>query len=368
MRTIAPLRQRASGIRMGISGHYCKGNPPVETLLGILFIGVMLYLANYQDATGTPIPVVTPMMNSLVMLMGFLTLTMLLQVVAPQGSVPQISLVTGVFLVVIAGGAIAVSAGVVNSPAARLKLAALFERRKPKIDGSARPYNPDSTIHTAAVLLAMFALVYYAFIFVVAGGLEGIAEALTQSPPHIGAMLTDFAVNTAIALLGVGLFLRRNVQQTLIRLKLRFSLRDIQVGLVAGAALFVALFLIEQVIYVAAPPEMLSLWNAPAKALFDAFKDALLINGLIMALVYGISEEILYRGALQPVFGFGITAVFFTLIHLQYLFTPYMLLIFVVALTLGYLRQRYSTTAAMTAHLIYNLLPFLLAGFLPGVF
>jgi membrane protease YdiL (CAAX protease family) len=67
-----------------------------------------------------------------------------------------------------------------------------------------------------------------------------------------------------------------------------------------------------------------------------------------------LGEEVFFRGALQPVFGLGLTSVFFALLHTQYTLTPASAGIFLVSLGMGWLRQRYSTTAAIFAHFAYN--------------
>ena len=86
-----------------------------------------------------------------------------------------------------------------------------------------------------------------------------------------------------------------------------------------------------------------------------------------LAVSAAVSEEILFRGALQPVFGLPLTAVFFTLFHNQYTLTPAALIIFVVGLALGYLRQRYNTSVAIVTHFVYNFLPFAMLFLLPQV-
>ena len=82
---------------------------------------------------------------------------------------------------------------------------------------------------------------------------------------------------------------------------------------------------------------------------------------LLVSLTSAIGEEIFFRGALQPVFGIPLTSVFFALFHIQYTLTPASVLIFVVALGLGWLRSRYSTSASIIAHFVYNFVPLTLA-------
>jgi membrane protease YdiL (CAAX protease family) len=73
-----------------------------------------------------------------------------------------------------------------------------------------------------------------------------------------------------------------------------------------------------------------------------------------------IGEEIFMRGALQPVFGIGLTSAFFALLHSQYLLTPTFAFIFFVGVVFGIVRRNVGTTSAVIAHFIYNVAPFLL--------
>ena len=75
-----------------------------------------------------------------------------------------------------------------------------------------------------------------------------------------------------------------------------------------------------------------------------------------LALLPGICEELLFRGALQPRFGLLPTAVLFTSIHSQYGISLDLVGIFVIGLSLGLIRKWTNTTTSMTAHVSYNLL------------
>ena len=74
-----------------------------------------------------------------------------------------------------------------------------------------------------------------------------------------------------------------------------------------------------------------------------------------------MGEEIALRGSLQPIFGFWWTAILFSLVNIQYSLTPATLIIFGVALGLGWIRRRYNLYAAITAHFLYNFVQLLLA-------
>jgi membrane protease YdiL (CAAX protease family) len=77
---------------------------------------------------------------------------------------------------------------------------------------------------------------------------------------------------------------------------------------------------------------------------------------LALAIGAGIGEEILFRGALQPVLGIWFTSLLFAVVHVQYgLLNPATLVLFLLALILGYIKQRHNTTVAILVHFGYNL-------------
>ena len=162
------------------------------------------------------------------------------------------------------------------------------------------------------------------------------------------------------ALGGVGFFMRRNLAETAERLGLRVpTLIDAVVGTIVGVVLFFAVDLGSQPWQNSVSSATFEQQTSAANALFLAFASTPIL-GVALSASSSIGEEILYRGALQPVFGITITTGFFVLMHSQYLFTPAMLLILLIGLGLALVRQRISTSAAIIAHFIYNLIPFAL--------
>ena len=99
----------------------------------------------------------------------------------------------------------------------------------------------------------------------------------------------------------------------------------------------------------------------------DALAESVDTLGLafLLAATAAVGEEIAFRGALQPVFGFWPTAILFALTHMQYTLTPAALIIFGVAIVFGWIRQRFSTTMAIFTHFFYNFIPLALTVALP---
>jgi membrane protease YdiL (CAAX protease family) len=73
------------------------------------------------------------------------------------------------------------------------------------------------------------------------------------------------------------------------------------------------------------------------------------------AIVAGITEETLYRGAVQPRFGIVATSALFAFGHIQYGATPVLLGVFAHGIIYGLLRRYANTTTSAIAHSSYDL-------------
>lgn len=226
-------------------------------------------------------------------------------------------------------------------------------------------YNPDSSVHTAAAVLSLTLLSVTIGQLLLSGGLSGLAQNVELEGVSPGALVLQGVLMVAVAFLGVGLAIRRDLSQSLERLGLRLpTLSDISWGIGMGLLLYLALIVMAMVWALLIPAEQLQQQSAAAEQIAQAFSTLPL--ALLLSITAAVSEEILFRGALQPVFGLGITSIFFALVHMQYALTPATVIIFVVALGLGWLRQRQSTTAAIIAHFVYNFIQLAAAMLLAG--
>ncbi len=86
----------------------------------------------------------------------------------------------------------------------------------------------------------------------------------------------------------------------------------------------------------------------------------------IFAVMAGIGEETLFRGALQPRFGIVVTAALFAFVHVQYGVTPILGMVFVHGLAYGLIRRHLNTTTAVLAHAYYDLGAYLPIGLVFG--
>lgn len=219
-------------------------------------------------------------------------------------------------------------------------------------DGTA--YDPESPVHTAAIILTLALLVYTVGNLIVGGGLSGLAEEMLESGGvGIGETLLNQALWVLAACLGVGLFIRRTPAVAAARLGLRWpTLSDAILGVLTGLLMYFGIIALTAIWFAAVTPEQLEQQTAVSQILTQSFNT--LPIALLISIAVAVGEEIFFRGALQPVFGVWLTALFFTALHTQYTFTPASVGIFFVSLVLGFLRRRTSTSGTIIAHFVYN--------------
>jgi CAAX protease family protein len=181
-----------------------------------------------------------------------------------------------------------------------------------------------------------------------------------------GTVLTSQLPFVVVALLGVGLGVRRNARETLGRLGYG-ALSARHMGVVVpfvGVAL--ALSVVADALFSRLQPDLYRKVGEISDNLFDPAglsPASALLFALLVGVGAGLGEETLFRGAIQPKLGIVATSVLFTSMHVQY--GPSLLLgyVFLLSMGLGLLRDRINTTASFLAHVVYNTLAILLAYF-----
>jgi hypothetical protein len=349
-----------------------------------LYIGALIYLANLNDleqsgpqSQTTGIRLQQRVTRVRWMLFGLLSIALLLGLLIMQLAligpyaevfqqasleVPQVDTLSAVVFFVFTLVVCIVCVRLIASPRARIRLRQLV--------GAQGHYNPDSSVHLVAAVMGLWLLVIMLGQFVLAGGIAGLASALEQSGVPLTELLFQTILLIVLAFLGVGMLIRRNVPQSLDRLGLRLpTLTDAAWGVGTGLLLFGVTIALSAVWTLLTPEDQIAQQQAAAEQLARSFNTLPL--AFVISLCAAVSEEILFRGALQPVFGLLLTSMLFTGFHSQYTLTPATLIILVVGAGLGWLRQRQNTTAAIIAHFVYNFIQLALAiliGSNPGGF
>ena len=223
------------------------------------------------------------------------------------------------------------------------------------------PIDAGSCVHATALALAVLATGINVAQVPLLGGLDALAESPTQV-----AYLDLLASNLPIglfALVGVGFLVRRTPRETWRRLGLeRLSWR--QVGLTFGLALAILVFYYAvDSVWRALDPENYEMMEALSEVLFGGVMGTW--QAIVVSVTAGVTEELFFRGALQPRFGFLLTAVLFTFAHVQYGFTLATLEVLGGALVLGWLRRRTNTGACVLLHVLYDVAGLLIFPLLP---
>jgi CAAX protease family protein len=214
--------------------------------------------------------------------------------------------------------------------------------------------DPDSLVHVVSGLGFVVALVFTAAAFVDVQG-----EPSEPLPLDVSDPLVALVGDGALALAGVGFMQTRGLRDTLRRLDLR-PIRPpaLAVAALVAAALHGGVWMLERVEGAVFPG---------LAALEDRFDYEFIglppmLGGVLLSLGVGVGEEMLFRGAMQPRFGVVPTALLFAAFHVQYQI-PGIVMIFLVGVGMGVIKQRTSTTFTAAVHVLYDLGAFLLPEF-----
>ena len=225
------------------------------------------------------------------------------------------------------------------------------------------PIDPDNPVHAYALVLAviLFGSQLATLVFVDVLAVDQSLPPLTI--PDLAASQAPFLI---MALAGVGLYMRRTTAGAAVRLGVvRPAWWQIALAFAAAGAFFAFIQAADALSH-AWTPDIASQVDKTTQHLFGGLESPAGIAAL--AVLPGICEEILFRGALQPRIGLLATAVLFASIHTQYGFSFDALSVLVVAVGLGLVRKYTNTTTSCVCHVSYNLLAAVgIAGALMGV-
>jgi len=321
------------------------------SIVAISYLLFVMYAANQADIGGTPGKPITRILMqgvvSLIFLIAPFTLMSMYFSTQPEFETLPIDPGSGILVAILA-----VIAGIIayNTMHSETFQAWLGQRLS--------AYQPASLVHQTAVIVCLLLAVNTVFGFVVGGGLTGVAETFEQTGISPTSALFELSLWVIAALLGVGFAIRRTWSDTRQRLGLSIpKIDEIVTGIAVGAALFIAQIAFISV-WLSLFPENATEQSVAAQAMTNAINTLPL--ALLIAVTSSIGEEIIMRGALQPIFGAWVISIFFALLHSQYLFTPIALFIFGLSMALARLRSEYNTSTAIIAHFVYNALPFVL--------
>jgi hypothetical protein len=321
----------------------------------ILYLGITIYLANAEQVTGRAGRVSTRLLLYFVPgIFLWLGLNSLLAPSLPEiatDPVPVISEAMALLCAALSAVGFVLTLSILNSGLVRRRLAALISR--------AGRFEPDSIVHVTAAVLTILVVVANVIIFLLAGGTEALAANIEVQGISLWETIFQGGIEVAAAFLGVGYLIRRSLPQAFQRLGLRAPTpQDVSWGLAGTVLIYAAILVVGVALTVFVTQEQLEEQTQAAENLQNQFNT--LPSAVILAASAALGEEILFRGALQPVFGLALTTIAWAVLHSQVLLSPALAAIIIAGIGFGLLRQRYSTTAAVIAHFCYNFLSLLI--------
>lgn len=214
------------------------------------------------------------------------------------------------------------------------------------------PIEPDNPVHAFALTLAvvLFGGSVTLLLFT-----DLLGAALASTPESVSDVFFGELPFLVLGLAGVGLFMRRDLGAAASRVGLVRPAWWHPVLALAAAGIFFGVAQAMVALSFQLTPDQAHRVDAASQHIFGSLAG----NPwglLLLAVVPGFCEEILFRGALQPRIGLVATALLFASIHTEYGLSVVMLAVFILALGLGLIRKYTNTTTSMTCHIANNLL------------
>jgi membrane protease YdiL (CAAX protease family) len=212
------------------------------------------------------------------------------------------------------------------------------------------PIDPESIVHTTALVYAIYQIGLSFGQIALIGDLENLTNA--ELALDIWDVLLTGLPLVLVGLVGVGLLIRRDGGGTLARLGLLWPTWKQLLLAVVVTALLLGFDYVVNLAWEELDPAGYDLLDQVTQNLFG---NLMTVGGaLVLGFSAGISEELLFRGAVQPRLGLLLATFLFTIGHLQYGLTVATLEVFVIGLVLGLMRKWTHTTICVLIHAGYN--------------
>jgi membrane protease YdiL (CAAX protease family) len=219
------------------------------------------------------------------------------------------------------------------------------------------PIDPDSLVHMTALSFAIYQIGLSLGQMALLGDLELLANA--EDLLTIWDVILSGIPFVIFALAGVGLLIRRPGPDAWLRLGLRRPTFTQIVASIGIAALLLGFDFLVSWVWQEIDPAGYDMLEKVNENLFGGL--ATVGGAIALGLSAGISEELLFRGAVQPRLGLLLTTLLFTIGHLQYGLTLATLQVFVIGLVFGLMRKRTGgVVVCMVSHATYNMVGTLL--------
>lgn len=222
--------------------------------------------------------------------------------------------------------------------------------------------NPSNRVHTFGLMMSM--LIPLQMFFALDVGFEELSktEIKTTWLQSLIELWSQNILFAALGFIGVGLFTRRNWKQSLDRLGLKkISWKTFNISFLLAFVCVGSVLVLSNILVALGFPEDPEVSQFSEKIMEPLFSNPLGV--LSIGLAAALGEEIIFRGAILPRFGLLASSLLFALTHTQYGLTVSIVVVFLLGMLLGYIRQRINTTASMVIHATYNIILGVLAYF-----
>ncbi|MFA7199040.1 MAG: CPBP family intramembrane glutamic endopeptidase [Methanoculleus sp.] len=228
------------------------------------------------------------------------------------------------------------------------------------------PFDPDSLLHTVALVVILAMILIPPVPLLVIGGPPFLSPQFLDLLLESGDLLADTVTLNAYTLFWTligsffiaGACIRRTPRQTLERLGLvRPTGKEIALAVAAALVLVLAFSFIDPAL--AALVDWLGLPVTDEDAVNLLFAGSLTLPGIIVAsIAAGFGEEVSIRGLLQPRFGILLPALLFASLHAFQYSWDGLISVFLAGLVFAYIRRYSNTTTSAITHTVYDLVLF----------
>jgi len=228
------------------------------------------------------------------------------------------------------------------------------------------PFDPDSLLHTVALVVILALILIPTIPLLATGGPPFLSPQFLDPLLESGDLLADTVTLNAYTLFWTligsffiaGACVRRTPRQVLKRLGLvRPTGREIALAVAVAFALVIAFHFIDPAL--AALVGWLGLPVTDVEAVNLLFAGSLTLPGIIVAsIAAGFGEEVSIRGLLQPRFGILLPALLFASLHAFQYSWDGLISVFLAGLVFAYIRRYSNTTTSAITHTVYDLVLF----------
>lgn len=230
------------------------------------------------------------------------------------------------------------------------------------------PFDPDSFVHTVALVVILALILIPPIPLLATGGPPLLSPQFIELLTESGDLFADTVRLNAYGLFWTlvasffiaGACVRRTPREALERLGLvRPTGKEVVLAVVAAFALVVVFHFIDPML--AALVGYLGLPVTDTEAVNLLFAGSLTIPGIIVAsIAAGFGEEVSIRGLLQPRFGILLPALLFAALHAYQYSWDGLISVFLAGVVFAYIRRYSNTTTSAVTHTVYDLVLFAL--------